>query len=264
MVDTKNLDPKFNPFKPRPKKETQIKKMVAVVSGKGGVGKSTVSALLATHAQRAGYQTGIIDGDIIGPSMGHLFNIHQPLFGDDAGIQPAVTETGIKLVTSNMLVPNETTPILWRGALITNAVKDFYTEVIWEELDLMVLDMPPGTGDIALTVFQNLPITGIIIVTSPQDLVSMIVSKAVEMANKMNVPIIGIIENFSYFICDDCDKVHYPFGSSKGKMLSEKYNIPLLGQLPINPMINELADQGRIEEVESEDFTWLIETIMEA
>ena len=136
MVDTKNLDPKFNPFKPRPKKETQIKKMIAVVSGKGGVGKSTVSALLASHAQRAGYQTGIIDGDIIGPSMGHLFNVHQALFGDDSGIQAAVTETGIKLVTSNMLVPNETTPILWRGALITNAVKDRKSVVEGKSVDL--------------------------------------------------------------------------------------------------------------------------------
>ena len=263
-MTNQKLDPKFNPFKPRAKKETQVKKMIAVVSGKGGVGKSTVSALLATHAQRAGYQTGVIDGDIIGPSMGHLFNIHQPLFGDESGIEPAVTETGIKLVTSNMLIKEETNPILWRGALITKAVTDFWTEVNWQELDLMVLDMPPGTGDIAMTVFQSLPITGIVIVTSPQDLVSMIVSKAVEMAQKMNVPIIGIIENFSYFVCDDCDKVHYPFGQSKGQAAADKYNIPLLGQLPINPIINQLADEGRIEEIESEDFTWLVETIMEA
>ena len=148
--------------------------------------------------------------------------------------------------------------------MITKAVTDFWTEVNWQELDLMVLDMPPGTGDIAMTVFQSLPITGIVIVTSPQDLVSMIVSKAVEMAKKMNVPIIGIIENFSYFVCDECDKVHYPFGQNKGQTIAEKYDIPLLGQLPINPLINELADEGRIEEIESEDFTWLVETIMEA
>jgi len=255
------LDPNFNPFKARPTKGTKIKKMIAVVSGKGGVGKSTISALIAAHAQRKGYQTGIIDGDIVGPSMGHFFNVHHPAYSTDGKIDPAITETGIKLITSNMLVENETTPILWRGALITNALKDFYTQVNWGELDLMVLDMPPGTGDIALTVFQSLPIDGIILVTSPQDVVTMIVSKAVEMAKKMNVPVLGIIENFAYLDCE-CGKRHYPFGQSKGKSLADAYDLPLLAQLPITPLTNELADLGRIEDIQDETFDWLVDTLL--
>ncbi|TXT16598.1 MAG: chromosome partitioning ATPase, partial [Erysipelotrichaceae bacterium] len=155
MSENQNLDPKFNPFKARPKKETKIKKMFAVVSGKGGVGKSTVAALLASHAQKSGFQTGLLDGDIVGPSMGQLFNIHTQAFGSVDGILPFETESGLKVITSNMLVESDTTPILWRGALITNAVKQFYTDVAWGQLDLMVVDMPPGTGDIALTVFQS-------------------------------------------------------------------------------------------------------------
>jgi len=262
MSENQNLDPKFNPFKARPKKETQIKKMFAIVSGKGGVGKSTVAALLASHAQKAGFHTGLIDGDIVGPSMGQLFNIHTQASGNDAGILPFETESGLKVITSNMLVETETTPILWRGALITNAVKQFYTDVIWGELDLMVVDMPPGTGDIPLTVFQSLPIDGIIIITTPQDLVSMIVSKAIEMAQKMNVPILGIIENMSYMDCDGCGKRHTPFGESKIQELAQKYNLPVIAQLPINPIFNQMADQGRIEEIDSEDFSWLVETLM--
>jgi len=262
MSENQNLDPKFNPFKARPKKETKIKKMFAIVSGKGGVGKSTVAALLASHAQKSGFQTGLLDGDIVGPSMGQLFNIHTQAFGSDDGILPFETESGLKVITSNMLVESDTTPILWRGALITNAVKQFYTDVAWGELDLMVVDMPPGTGDIALTVFQSLPIDGIIIVTTPQDLVSMIVSKAIEMAQKMNIPILGIIENMSYMDCDECGKRHTPFGISKVKELSEKYNLPVIAQLPIVPAFNQLADEGRIEEIDSEDFSWLVETLM--
>ncbi len=262
MSENQNLDPKFNPFKARPKKETKIKKMFAIVSGKGGVGKSTVAALLASHAQKSGFQTGLLDGDIVGPSMGQLFNIHTQAFGSDDGILPFVTESGLKVITSNMLVESDTTPILWRGALITNAVKQFYTDVAWGELDLLVVDMPPGTGDIALTVFQSLPIDGIIIVTTPQDLVSMIVSKAIEMAQKMNVPILGIIENMSYFDCDECNKRHTPFGISKVNDLAEKYNLPVIAQLPIVSSFNQLADEGRIEEIDSEDFMWLVETLM--
>ena len=262
MSENQNLDPKFNPFKARPKKETKIKKMFAVVSGKGGVGKSTVAALLASHAQKSGFQTGLLDGDIVGPSMGQLFNIHTQAFGSDDGILPFETESGLKVITSNMLVESESRPILWRGALITNAVKQFYTDVAWGKLDLMVVDMPPGTGDIALTVFQSLPIDGIIIVTTPQDLVSMIVSKAIEMAQKMNIPILGIIENMSYMDCDECGKRHTPFGISKVKELAEKYNLPVIAQLPIVPAFNQLADEGRIEEIDSEDFSWLVETLM--
>lgn len=254
------LDPSFDPFKSRPKKSTNIKRMIAVVSGKGGVGKSTVSALLASHAAKDGYSVGVIDGDIVGPSMGHFFNIHHPVFGTKEGIDPALSELGVKVMTSNMLVENETTPILWRGALITNAVKDFYTEILWGDLDLMVVDMPPGTGDIALTVFQSLPITGIIIVTSPQDLVTMIVSKAVEMAKKMNVPILGIIENMAYL--EHNGEKLYPFGQAKSEGLAHNYNIPLLASLPIDPILGQLADKGDIESYESEVFHWMVETLL--
>ena len=262
MSENQKLDPKFNPFKAHPKKGTKIKKMIAIVSGKGGVGKSTIAALLASHAQKSGFQTGLIDGDIVGPSLGQLFHIQTQAFGSDEGILPFVTESGLKVITSNMLVPSNTTPILWRGALITNAVKQFYTDVVWGQLDLMVVDMPPGTGDIALTVFQSLPIDGIIIVTTPQDLVSMIVSKAIEMAQTMNIPILGIIENMSYLDCDACTHRIYPFGQSKIQVLADKYNLPVMAQLPIVPLFNQLADEGRIEEIDSEDFMWLVEKLM--
>jgi len=263
MSENKTLDPKFNPFKAHPKKETKIRKMFAIVSGKGGVGKSTVAAFLASHGQKAGYQTGLIDGDIVGPSMGQFFNIHTQAFGSDLGILPYETESGLKVITSNMLVESETTPILWRGALITNALKQFYTDVAWGQLDLMVVDMPPGTGDIALTAFQSLPIDGIIIVTTPQDVVSMIVSKAIEMAQKMNMPILGIIENMSFMDCPECQHRIYPFGKSKLQVLADKYDLPIIASLPIVPLYNQLADEGRIEEVESEDFKRLIEILME-
>jgi Mrp family chromosome partitioning ATPase len=264
MDTVKPLDPKFDPHKVRPKKSTKIKKMIAVMSGKGGVGKSTISALIASHAQKLGHQAAIIDGDIIGPSIGHLFNIHQPAYGDANGIQPAISERGVKIMTSNMLVKSETTPILWRGALVTNAIKDFYGQVLWDEIDLMVLDMPPGTGDVALTMFQSLNVDGIVIVTSPQDLVSMIVSKAVEMAQQLKIPILGIIENYSYFVCDQCEALHHPFGESKLEALAEKYGLKLLAQLPIDPEINTLGDLGQIEDVEHEVFTTLVQSLMES
>lgn len=260
MSENINLDPAFDPFKTRPKKSVKIKKMIAVLSGKGGVGKSTVSALLASHAAKAGYKVGVLDGDIVGPSMGHLFNIHHPVFGTKEGIDPAISELGVKVMTSNMLVEKETTPILWRGSLITNAIKDFYSQVLWGELDLMVIDMPPGTSDIALTVFQSLPVDGIIVVTSPQDLVTMIVSKAVEMAQKMNVPVLGIIENLAYL--EHKGERLYPFGQSKTEGVAESYKLPLLASLPIDPSINALADEGKIEEYESEDFKWLVDTVL--
>ncbi|MEI7667581.1 MAG: Mrp/NBP35 family ATP-binding protein [Erysipelotrichaceae bacterium] len=262
MTENKPLDPHYDPSKVRPKKGTKIKKMIAIVSGKGGVGKSTIAALLASHSQRAGYQSAIIDGDIIGPSLSHLFNIHEAAGADELGILPYITPSGLKVLSSNMMVETETTPILWRGPLISGAIKQFYTDVLWGELDLMVLDMPPGTGDVALTVFQSLPIDGIIIVTSPQDLVSMIVSKAIEMAQTMSIPILGIIENYSYLICDECGHKMYPFGESKIEDIALKYDLPIIAQLPLDPTYSILADQGKIETIDSEQFTWLVETIM--
>jgi len=262
MTEQKPLDPHYDPSKVRPKKGTKIKKMIAVVSGKGGVGKSTISALLASHAQRVGYQSAMIDGDIVGPSLGQLFNIHESAVADENGIIPFISPSGLKIFSSNMMVETETTPILWRGPLISGAIKQFYTDVLWGEIDLMVLDMPPGTGDIALTVFQSLPIDGIIIVTTPQDLVSMIVSKAIEMAVQMDIPILGIIENYSYLICDDCGHKMYPFGESKLEALAMHYDLPIIAQLPLDPTYASLADQGKIETIESEQFAWLVETLM--
>lgn len=259
---TQGLDPRFNPFRARPLKGTKIKKIIAVMSGKGGVGKSTVTAMLASSSQRLGYQTGIIDGDIIGPSMGHMFNIYQPLYGEETGIYPAMTETGIKMVSSQQLVADPSTPILWRGALIGNTLVDFYTKVFWEELDILWIDMPPGTGDIAITAFQSLPVNGTVIVTSPQELVSMIVSKAIEMSHQMDVPILGLVENYASFVCPNCDEIHYPFGRSDAQELTERYNLPLLAQLPINSELNKLTDSGQIEFYEDEMIDEIVKNLL--
>jgi Mrp family chromosome partitioning ATPase len=255
------LDPKYNPFFARPKKTTKIKSMIAIVSGKGGVGKSTVTSLLATHTQRAGLQTAILDADITGPSMGRMFGLRENPHGSEEGIYPAVTSTGIELISSTMMLESEDTPILWRGPMIGNAVKEFYTEVFWGKIDVMFVDMPPGTGDVPLTVFQSLPLKGIILVTTPQDLVSMIVSKAVSMANQMNIPILGIIENMSYMECGHCGEKMYPFGQSKLETFAETYRIPILAKLPIHPEYNELADNGKVEEIVNDEFAAIVSTL---
>lgn len=257
-MSTQALDPKFNPFFARPKKTTKIKSMIAIVSGKGGVGKSTVTSLLATHAQRAGLQTAILDADITGPSMGRMFGLRDNPQGAEDGIYPAITSTGIELFSSTMMLETEDTPILWRGPLIGNAVKEFYTEVFWGKVDVMFVDMPPGTGDVPLTVFQSLPLKGIILVTTPQDLVSMIVSKAVSMANQMHIPILGIIENMSYMECGHCGEKMYPFGQSKIEAFAQSYQIPVLAKLPIHPEYNELADTGLVEEIVNDEFASII------
>ena len=260
-MSTPVLDPKFNPFFARPKKTTKIKSMIAIVSGKGGVGKSTVTSLLATHTQRAGLQTAILDADITGPSMGRMFGLRDNPQGAEDGIYPAITSSGIELFSSTMMLETEDTPILWRGPLIGNAVKEFYTEVFWGKVDVMFVDMPPGTGDVPLTVFQSLPLKGIILVTTPQDLVSMIVSKAVSMAKQMNIPILGIIENMSYMECGHCGEKMYPFGLSKLESFAEAYQIPVLAKLPIHPEYNELADNGRVEEIVNDEFATIVSSL---
>ncbi len=226
---------------------SSVKKVIGVVSGKGGVGKSMVTALSALAATRHGFKTGIMDADITGPSIPKMFGVHSKAYGSDFGILPAVTPTEIKLMSINLLVENETDPVVWRGPVIAGVVEQFWTEVCWEDLDVLFIDMPPGTGDVPLTVFQSLPIDGIIVVTSPQDLVSMIVAKAVNMANLMNVPVLGLVENMSYITCPDCGRKIEMFGPSQAEAVAAANGIKLLEKLPIDPVLSQEADLGRIE-----------------
>ena len=227
--------------------KSSVKKVIGVISGKGGVGKSLVTSTLAVMMNRRGYKTAVLDADITGPSIPKALNVHTRAMGNDEGIYPVTTETGIDLMSINLLLNNETDPVIWRGSLISGTVKQFWTDVIWENEDFMFVDMPPGTGDVALTVFQSIPVDGIIIVTSPQDLVSMIVAKAVKMAQMMNIPILGIVENMSYFMCPECGKKHHIYGESKIDEIAEQYNTKVLAKLPINPDLASLIDQGKVE-----------------
>lgn len=229
---------------------SSVKKVIGVVSGKGGVGKSLVTSALAVAMNRRGYKTAILDADITGPSIPQAFNIHSRAQGNELGIFPAVSETGIDIMSINLLLKNETDPVIWRGALISGTVKQFWTEVIWENEDFMFVDMPPGTGDVALTVFQSIPVDGIVIVTSPQDLVSMIVSKAAKMAQMMNIPILGVVENMSYFMCPNCGKKHSIFGESRVDEVAAEYGTEVIARLPINPDFASLVDNGRAEAME--------------
>ena len=226
---------------------SSVKKVIAVVSGKGGVGKSLVTSTLAVTMSRRGYKTAILDADITGPSIPQAFGIHTRAKGNDSGIYPETSKTGIDIMSINLLLENETDPVVWRGALISGTVKQFWTDVIWADEDYMFVDMPPGTGDVALTVFQSIPVDGIIIVTSPQDLVSMIVSKAVKMAQMMNIPILGIIENMSCYVCPDCGRKHYPFGESRLEEVAGEYGLDILGRFPIDPKCSQACDKGKVE-----------------
>ncbi len=226
---------------------SSVKKVIGVVSGKGGVGKSMVTALSALAATRNGYRTGIMDADITGPSIPKMFGVHSKAYGSEFGIMPEVTPTEIKLMSINLLVENETDPVVWRGPVIGGVVEQFWTDVCWGDLDVLFIDMPPGTGDVPLTVFQSLPVDGIIVVTSPQDLVSMIVAKAVNMAKLMNIPVLGLVENMSYLECPDCGKKIELFGPSQAKAVAAEHGIRLLEQLPIDPVLAQECDHGKIE-----------------
>lgn len=241
---------------------SNIKKVYGIVSGKGGVGKSLVTSLLAVDAARKGMKTAILDGDITGPSIPKSFGVHQKTYGTDIGIMPAETRTGIKLMSINLLVDNEEDPVIWRGPVIAGAVQQFWTDVAWGDVDVMFVDMPPGTGDVPLTVFQSLPVDGIIVVTSPQELVEMIVGKAVKMASMMNVPIMGLVENMSYFKCPDCGKTHEIFGKSTVDKVAEKYGITNTARLPIDPKITSLVDAGKIEEIYIEEVDGLYDKVI--
>ena len=227
--------------------QSKVKKVIGVVSGKGGVGKSMVTALSAIAANRNGYKTGIMDADITGPSIPKMFGIHEKAFASDFGIIPAKTPTELEIMSINLLTENETDPVVWRGPVIGGVVEQFWTDVYWGDLDVLFIDMPPGTGDVPLTVFQSLPIDGIIVVTSPQDLVSMIVTKAVKMAQLMNIPVLGLVENMSYLECPDCGKKIEVFGPSQVEQVAVANGLKVLEKLPINPELAKLADQERIE-----------------
>ncbi len=233
---------------------SNVKHVIGIVSGKGGVGKSLVTSILAVLMQRKGYQTAILDADITGPSIPKAFGLSGMLIeGSDIGMFPAKTKTGIEVMSVNLMVDEETKPVVWRGPVIAGTVKQFWSDVVWNDVDYMFVDMPPGTGDVPLTVFQSLPLDGIIIVTSPQELVSMIVEKAVNMAKLMNIPVIGIVENMSYFKCPDCGKEYKIYGESGIEGLAEKTGIPLLAKLPIDPRLASLVDRGIVELLESDD-----------
>jgi len=225
-----------------------VKKVIAVMSGKGGVGKSLVTASLASAVQKLGKQAAILDADITGPSIPKAFGVHTRAVGNDQGILPVHTPSGLKLMSLNLLVENETDPVVWRGALIAGTVKQFWTDVQWGDVDYMFVDMPPGTGDVPLTVFQSLPVDGILVVTSPQELVSMIVEKAVKMAEMMNIPILGLIENYSYFKCPDCGKEHAIFGESHIEDVAARHGLKVLARLPIDPALAQAVDAGKAEE----------------
>lgn len=233
---------------------SNIKKVIAVVSGKGGVGKSLVTSLLAVNMNRAGKHSAILDADITGPSIPKLFGIHEKALGNEDGILPCKSKTGIDVMSINLLLENDTDPVVWRGPVIAGTVKQFYTDVIWRDVDFMFVDMPPGTGDVPLTVFQSLPIAGIVVVTSPQDLVSMIVEKAVNMARMMNIPVLGIVENMSYYECPHCGERSEIFGRSHIDETAHKFNIPAAARLPINPKLAAASDAGLIEIYEGD---WL-------
>ena len=229
-------------------KASKVKHVIGVVSGKGGVGKSLVTSMLAVTMQRRGYKAAILDADITGPSIPKSFGLKPGcVSGSDLGMFPPITKTGIEVMSVNLLMEDETSPVVWRGPVIAGTVKQFWSDVVWNEVDYMFVDMPPGTGDVPLTVFQSLPLDGIVIVTSPQDLVSMIVEKAVEMANMMSVPVLGLVENYSYILCPDCGKVIRPYGESKIEALCEEKNTDLLAKLPIDPQLASLCDKGIIE-----------------
>ncbi len=229
-----------------PNKYSNIKKIIGVVSGKGGVGKSLITSMLACSIKQKGYNVGILDADITGPSIPKMFGITQKAGGNQYGMLPVKSENGIDVMSVNLLVDNDTDPVVWRGPVIAGVVQQFYSEVIWENIDCLFVDMPPGTGDVPLTVFQSMPIDGIVIVTSPQELVSMIVGKAVNMAKIMNVPILGIIENMSYVSCPDCGKKIYLYGESKIDIVANGYNIDVIGQMPINPDTASYCDKGLV------------------
>ena len=235
-----------------PHKDSHVKHVIGIVSGKGGVGKSIVTSMLATVMQRRDYKCAILDADITGPSIPKAFGTKGDVLSSGDGLLPLETKTGIKMISVNLLLEEETRPVVWRGPVIAGTVKQFWTDVIWGDVDYMFIDMPPGTGDVPLTVFQSIKLDGIVIVTTPQDLVSMIVGKAVNMANLMNIPVIGLFENMSYVKCPDCGREMHVFGKSKAEEVCREYGIELIGRMPIDEKLSYLVDRGIIELMEND------------
>ena len=244
--------------------KSTVKKVIAVVSGKGGVGKSTVTSMLAVAMAREGKRVGILDADITGPSVPTAFGVTDCQGASEDGLYPALSRTGIQVMSINLLLDNPGDPVVWRGPVIAGAVKQFWTDVIWEDVGYLFVDMPPGTGDVPLTVFQSLPVNGIVIVTSPQDLVSMIVNKAVKMAGMMHIPVLGFVENYSYLQCPDCGKRISVFGKSHLDAIAAENNLPILARLPIAPAVAEAYDNGRMETVNTDALAAAIEAIKNA
>lgn len=243
---------------------SNIRKTIGIVSGKGGVGKSLVTSMLAVSSAKLGYKTAILDGDILGPSIPKIFGVTQKAFGDETGrfIYPANGPLDIDIISTSMLLENEDDPVIWRGSMVSNIVKQFYSDVIYQEQDVLFIDMPPGTGDVPLTIFQSIPLDGIVIVTSPQDLVSMIVEKAVKMAKMMNVPILALVENYAYLTCPDCGKKIEMYGKTQNEAKAKQHNIPYYISLPLDPKIARLCDEGKIDEVNETYFNDLLIEIL--
>ncbi len=248
-------------FHEKPHKESSIKKVIGIVSGKGGVGKSLVTSLLAVQSQQNKHHTAILDADITGPSIPKAFGIKDRPLGGEDGMLPVKSATGIDVMSLNLLLENDTDPVVWRGPVIAGAVKQFWTDVIWKDIDFMFVDMPPGTGDVPLTVFQTLPVDGIVVVASPQELVGMIVEKAVKMAEMMNIPVLALVENMSYFKCPDCGKEHHIFGESHIDSIAKKFSIDTFCRLPIDPTLAAATDRGEIEKADSSLLKPIIEKI---
>lgn len=251
---------KYEPMNSR----SHINKVIAVMSGKGGVGKSLVTSSLAAKLKKKGYKVGILDADITGPSIPKMFGLNETANGDGNGLYPVETGSGIRVMSVNLLLEDEEEPVIWRGPVISSVVKQFWSEVYWGELDYLLIDMPPGTGDVPLTVFQSIPVDGAIIVTSPQDLVRLIVKKAYNMAVKMDIPVMGIVENYSYIECPDCGKKISVFGESKIDEIASEIGIEVLGKLPIIPAIAKLADEGRFDEADNTFIDMAVDKIINA
>ncbi|MBQ8429283.1 MAG: Mrp/NBP35 family ATP-binding protein [Clostridia bacterium] len=244
-----------------PHAQSSVKKVIGVVSGKGGVGKSLTTSLLASYAQKQGKSVGLMDADITGPSIPHMFGVTDRITGDETGINTVLSPSGMQMVSMNLLLDEATSPVIWRGMVISGTVMQFWTDVIWKDVDLLFIDMPPGTGDVPLTVFQSIPVAGIVIVTTPQDLVKMVVEKAVNMAKIMNIPVLGLVENMSYLTCPDCGKKMEIFGHSKADAIAAEYGIPAVAKMPLDARISSLADNGRIEDYETDALKDIYEQI---
>lgn len=248
-------------FKVASNEGSDIKKVIGVVSGKGGVGKSTVTSMLAVAMQRRGYRTAVLDADITGPSIPKVFGVSGAVLQNSLGMMPMSSSGGTQIMSINLLLPEDTDPVIWRGPIVGNFVKQFWTDVAWGDVDYLFIDMPPGTGDVPLTVFQSIPVDGIIMVTSPQSLVSMIVSKAVKMAEMMHIPIIGLVENLSFFRCPDTGKDYFIFGDSHIDAIATAHDLPVLGRLPIDPEVSAACDAGRVESVNTQGLEGAIKAI---